>query len=91
MGILQHTAVLLGGSGRWNSCTTTTFFGGSWQWVSCGTLPDCLGALSSGSSAIHRHIALGPWAVEFRRHIPKLPEGSEPWNCCNTPPHRLGR
>ena len=53
MDLLKHTASLPGGSG---------------QWTSCNTLPHCLGAVGSGTPAIHclptwRAVGSGPPAI----------------------------
>ena len=72
---LQYTAPLPGGSG---------------QWTSCSTLPHCLGALGSGTPAIHCPTAWGQWAVELLQYTAPLPGGSGLWTSCNTLPHCLG-
>ena len=48
--LLQCTAALRGGSGQWNSCNT---------------LPHCLGAVVSATSAMYPQTARGQWAVEL--------------------------
>ena len=75
MELLQCTATLPVGNGRWKSCNA---------------LPHCLGAVGSGYPIMHRHTALRQWAVELLQCTATLPRGSGQWNSCNAPPHRLG-
>ena len=49
--------------------------GGSGQWNSCNALPHCLGAVGSGTPAMH---CLTVWGVVRQ------------WNSCNAVPHCLG-
>ena len=82
----QYIAALPGGSGRWNSCNilpllrnTAKLPWGSGQWNSCNTPPCCLGAMGSGSPAIHRRTAWWQWAMKLPRHVAILP-GGRGWN-----------
>ena len=58
--LLQCTASLPWGSGQCNSCNalTASLPGGSGQCNSCNALPHCLGALGSGTPAMHCLTAL---------------------------------
>ena len=75
MDLLQCTASLPGGSGQCNSRST---------------LPHCLGAVGSGTPAIHCRTAWGQWAVELPQYTASLPGGSGQWTFCNALPHCLG-
>ena len=75
MQLLQYTASLPRGSGRWNSCNT---------------LPHCLGAVGSETPAMHCLAAWGQWIVGLLQYTASLPEGTGQWNSCNTLPHCLG-
>ena len=90
VGLLQYTASL---PGQWAvqllQCTATPLWG-SGQWNSCNTLPRCLGAAGSATSAVHCHTALGQWAVALLQRTASLPGGSGQWHSCNTLPHCLG-
>ena len=130
--LLQRTATLPGGSGKWNSCNAlphrlgavgsgtpamrgptswgdgeacpggghcltkellqciATLPGGSGQWNSCNALPHCLGAVGSGTPAMHCLTAWGQWAVELLQCTATLPGGDGQCNSCNAPPHCLG-
>ena len=59
--LLQCTASLPGGSGQCNSCNA---------------LPHCLGAVGSGTPAMHRLNAWGQWAVQLLQCTASLPWGS---------------
>ena len=59
--LLQCTAPLPRGSGRWDACNA---------------LPHCLEAVGSGTSAMHCLIALRQWAVELLQRTASLPGGS---------------
>ena len=61
MELLQCTATLPVGSGLWNSCNA---------------LPNCLGAVGSGTAARHRQTACGKWAVELLQCTATLLGGS---------------
>ena len=75
--LLQCTAPLSGGSGRCNS-------------NSCNALPHCLGAVSSGTPAMHCPTAWGEWAVDLLQCTASLPCGSGQWTSCNALPHCPG-
>ena len=64
--------------------------GGSGQWTSCNTLPHCLGAVGSGTPAIHYPTAWGQLAVQLLQSTASLPGGSGQCNSCNALPHCLG-
>ena len=57
---------------------------------SCYALPHCLGAVGSGTPAIHCLTAWGQWAVELLQRTASLPWGSGQWNSCHTLPHCPG-
>ena len=79
--LLQCTASLLVGSGQWSSCFAP---------------PHCLGAVGSGTLAMHCltaggqwvvellsmhcHTAWGQWAVQLLIYTPTLPRGGGQWN-----------
>ena len=71
---LQRIASRPGGTGRCNPCNT---------------LPQCLGAMGTGTPATHHLTALGPWAVELLQCTVSLPGGSGQWSSCNAPPQCL--
>ena len=74
--LLQCTASLHGGSGQWNSCNAPPSLpGGSGQCNSCNALPHCLGAVGSGTPAMHRLTAWGQWAVQLLQCTASLPWG----------------
>ena len=73
--LVQYTASLPGGSG---------------QWTSCNTLPHCLGALGSGTPAMHYLTAWGQKVVQLLQGTASLPGGSGQWTSCNALPHCLG-
>ena len=86
--LVQCTATLHVGSGRWNSCNA---------------LPHYMSAMTRGTRAMHRHTALdiytramhrhapwGQWALEFMKCIATLPVCSGQWNSYNALPHYLG-
>ena len=75
MELLQHTASLLAGNGQWNSCNA---------------LPQGLGVVGRGTSAMHCLTALGQWVVELLPCTATLPRGSGQCNSCNALPHCLG-
>ena len=74
MELLQRMASLSGGSGRWNSCNTR---------------PQCLGAVGSGTLAIHCLTAWGQWAVQLLQYSATVPGGTGQWNSSNTLPNCL--
>ena len=89
--LLQHTASLPRGSRRWNPCgNTAAFFCGGGQWSSCNAPPHSLGAMGSGTLAMHCRIALGQWEVELLHHTATLLGGSGQWNSCCTLLHCPG-
>ena len=63
---------------------------GRGQWNSCSCPPHCLGAVGSGTAAMHCLTAWGQWAVELLKCTATLPVGSGRWNCYNALPHCLG-
>ena len=89
--VLQCTASLPGGSGQCNSCNA---------------LPHCLGAVGSGTPAMHRlnawgqwvvqllqctaSLPCGQWAAELLQCTASLPGGCGQWNSCNALPHCPG-
>ena len=88
--LLQYTAALPGG--RWAvqllQCTAS-LPGGSGKCNFCNALPHCLGAVGSGTPAMHCLTAWGQWALELLQCTASLPGGSGHWNSCNAPPHCL--
>ena len=48
----------------------------AWQCNSCSTLPHCLGAVGSGTPAMHCLTAWGQWAVDLLQCTASLPGGS---------------
>ena len=74
--LLQCTASLPGGSGQWNSCNTLPHYLGA---VDSGTFAlhclTALGAVGSGTSAMHCRTAWGQWAVEPLQCTASLPWG----------------
>ena len=52
--------------------------------------PTALGAVGSGTPAIHYLTAWGQWAVELLQCTASLPRGSVQWNPSNALPHCLG-
>ena len=75
MQLLHYSAPLPGGSGQCNSCNA---------------LPHCLGAVGSGTPAMHCLTAWGQWAVELLQCTAPLPGGSGQCISCNALPHCLG-
>ena len=75
MELVQCTAPLPGGSGQLNSCNA---------------LSHCLGAVGSGTPAMHYLTARGQWALELLQYTASLPGGSGQSNSCNALPHCLG-
>ena len=75
--LLQCTATLLGGSGRWKFATLPT---GKGQRNSCNLPPHCLWVVGSGNPAMHCHNARGQWAVKLLHLLATLPVGSVQWN-----------
>ena len=61
----------------------------SGQQHSCCTLPHCLGALGSGTLALHCRTAREHWAVELFQHTAIQSGGIGQWNSSNIPPHYL--
>ena len=53
--LLQRTATPPGGCGQWNCCYA---------------LPHCLGAVGSGTPAVHCLTALGQWVVQLMQPLP---------------------
>ena len=89
--LLQYTASLPGISGNWNSCHAgASLRGGRAHYNSCNTLPYCMGAVGSGTLAMHCRTAWGQTAVQLLRCTASLPGGSGRWNSCNTLPHGWG-
>ena len=104
--LLLYTPLMPEGSQQCNFCNTlphcpvavdmdlllytASLPGGSGQCISCYTLPHCLGAVGSGSPAIHCLTAWGQWAVDLGQYTPSLPRGSGQSTSCNTLPHCLG-
>ena len=103
----RRTALV--GSGQWAMellLCIATLPGGSGQWNSCHAPPHCLGAMGSGTPAMHCltawgqwtvqllhlrcHTAQGRWAVELLICTATLLGGSGRWNSCNALPHCLG-
>ena len=64
--------------------------GGSGQCNSCNALPHCLGAVGSGTPAMHCLTAWGYWAVQLLQYTAPLPGGSGQRNSCNALPHCPG-
>ena len=62
----------------------------SGQWNPCNALPHCVGAVGSGTPAIHCLSALGQWAVQSLECTASLRAGSVQCNSCNTLPSCLG-
>ena len=56
--------------------SSTPLPGGTGLWTSCNTLPHCLGAVGSGTPAIHCPTAWGQWAVDLLQYTASLPRGS---------------
>ena len=83
--LLQYTASLPGGSGKWNSCNTLPdclgaadsgtraihclTAWGSGQWNSFMALPHCPGALGNATPAMRYLTARGHWAVELMQRL----------------------
>ena len=88
--LLLYTASLPWGSGQWISFCSLSLPGGSGQWDTCCTLPHCLGAVGSGTPAVHCHTAWGQWAVGHLLYTATLPGGSGQWDTCCTLPHCRG-
>ena len=57
---------------------------------SCNALPRCLGAVGSGTPAMHCLTASGQWAVELLQCTASLPGGSGQRNSSYALPHCLG-
>ena len=62
---------------------------GSGQWTPCNALPHCLGAVGSGSPAVHCPTAWGQCPVQLLQCTTSLPWGSGQCNSCNALPHCL--
>ena len=75
MQLLQCTASLPRCCGQCNSCTA---------------LSHCLGAVGSGTAAMHGRSAWGQWPMQLLHATASLPGGSEQCNSYNAPPRRLG-
>ena len=89
--LLQCTAIVPTASGQWNSLQcTATMPGGSGQCNSCNALPHCLGAMGSGTPAMHCHTSWRQWVVELVQCTTMLSWGSGQLNSCNALPHCLG-
>ena len=54
-----------------------------------GALPHCVGAVGSGTPAVHCLTAWGQWAVVPLWYTASLPGGSGQWNSCGALPHCL--
>ena len=65
---------------------TASLPGGSGQCNSCNTLPHCLGAVGSGTPAMHCLTAWGRWAVQLPQCTASLVGGS---GQCNSSVHCL--
>ena len=89
--LLQYTASLPWGQWAVDPLQCTAPMpGGSGQWTSCNTLPHCLGAVGSGTPAIHCLTAWGQWAVDLLHYTAPVPWGSGQLTSCITLPHCLG-
>ena len=82
MDLVQYTAALPRGTGRWHCCST---------------LPHYLGAMGNGTHAIHLGTAyctrphrLAQWALELLLFRAALPCGIGKWISCCLPPQCLG-
>ena len=75
MQLLQYTASLPCGGGQCNSRNA---------------LPHCLGAVGSGTPAMHCLTARGQWAVQLLQYTAALPWGSGQCNSCNALPRCPG-
>ena len=64
--------------------------GGSGHCNSCNTLPHCLGALGSGTPAMHRFTAWGQLAVQLVQCTASLPGGSGQWYSRTKVPRCMG-
>ena len=64
--------------------------GGSGQWNGCNALPHCLGAVGSGTPAMHCPTAWGQRAVQLLQCTASMPWGSGQWTSCNALPHYPG-
>ena len=71
------------------SCTAT-LPRGSGQWNSYNALPCCLGAVGSGTPAMHGLTDCGQWATELLQCTATLLGGNGQCNSCNALPYRLG-
>ena len=69
---------------------TTSLPRGSGHRNSCKTLPHCLGAVGTGTHAMHRHSVRRQWAVQHVRYTASLPGGSGQCNSCNALLHSMG-
>ena len=85
--LLQCTATSPGGGGQWDSCNT---FPPCLECNSRNALPHRLGAVGSGTLAMHGLTARGQWAVLLPLCTASLLRGSGQWNSCNALPRCLG-
>ena len=91
MELLQRTAALPGGSGRWIFCYMLPHrLGGSGQCNSSNALPHCLGAVDNVTPAMHCRNAWGQWAGELLHCTAPPPGCSGQWNSINALPHCPG-
>ena len=73
--LVQYTATLPGPSGPWIRAAHCLSARVSGHWNSCNALPRYLGAMGSGSPAMHCFIAWH-WALELLQCIAKPPWGN---------------
>ena len=66
MQLLRYTASLHGESGECNSCNA---------------LLHCMGAVGSGTTAMHRLAAWWQWARELLQYTASPPGGNGQWHC----------
>ena len=92
MGLLQHTAALLG-RGEWAVgllVYTASLPGSRGLWMTFCTLPHCKGALHSGSPSAQCRSARGQWAVGLLHYSASLLGSSGQWISFGTLPHCWG-
>ena len=63
---------------------------GSGPYNLCNALPHSLGAVGSGTPAMHRLTAWGQWALQLLQCAASLPKGSGQCSRCNALPQCLG-
>ena len=86
--LLQCTATLPGGSGRWKTCNAPPHRLGA-EGSRTPTMHRYTRAVSSETRAMHRHTASGQWAVDLLQCTAPLHAGSGECNSCNAVPHCL--